>query len=259
MTSMQTADPAREPRLYHDLAPWWPLVSRPDAHALEAAFYRRVLVAACRHSPRTLLELGSGGGHNALYLKKHFRTTLVDLSRPMLEVSERLNPECFHVEGDMRELRLGERFDTVFIHDAIMYMTTTAELRSTLETAWVHCTPGGALLLAPRFVRESFRAGTRYGGHDDGSRSLRFVEWTHDPEAHGRRYRVEYAFLLREGDGPSRVVEDTHEFGLYSRAEWIGYMESAGFDVQAVACEPAQRKRGQTHVFVGTRAPDPAR
>lgn len=251
---MHTADPAREPRLYHELADWWPLVSRPDAYAVEAAFYRRVLVAACRNSPETMLELGAGGGHNACHLKRHFRITLADLSRSMLGVSERLNPECHHVQGDMRELRLGETFDTVFIHDAIMYMTTPEDLRATFETAWAHTRPGGAVLIAPDFVRESFRTGTRYGGHDEGDRSLRYAEWVRDLEVHGRTYRVDFAFLLRDGDNPSRVVEDSHEFGLFSRAEWIGHLEGVGFDVQAVACEPGQADQGQTHVFVGTRS-----
>ena len=241
------------PRLYGELADWWPLVSAPEDYAVESAFYRRVLVAACRHSPRTLLELGAGGGNNASHLKHHFRMTLADRSRQMLEVSERLNPECHHVQGDMRDLRLGQVFDAVFVHDAVMYMTTPEDLRATMETAWAHCRPGGAVLLAPDFVRESFRPGTTHGGHDAGDRSLRFVEWIKDPSTDGRTYPVEYAFLLREGSGPGRVVQDEHTFGLFARAEWVAHLEAVGFDAQAVACDEELRDAGQTHVFVGTR------
>ena len=45
--------------------------------------------------------------------------TLVDLSAKMLEVSRRLNPDCEHLQGDMRTVRLGRTFDVVFVHDAI--------------------------------------------------------------------------------------------------------------------------------------------
>ncbi len=76
-----------------------------------------------------VLELGSGGGHNASYLKASLDMTLVDLSDEMLDVSRRLNPECEHLRGDMRSLRLGRRFDAVFIHDAIDYMRTEGELQ----------------------------------------------------------------------------------------------------------------------------------
>ena len=70
--------------------------------------------------PGTLLELGSGGGNNASHLKARFNCTLTDISPDMLALSRTLNPECEHLEGDMRTLRLGRTFDVVFIHDAIV-------------------------------------------------------------------------------------------------------------------------------------------
>jgi ubiquinone/menaquinone biosynthesis C-methylase UbiE len=81
-------------RLYDDLAAWWPLMSAPSEYAEEAAFYGDALVAACAPPPETLLELGSGGGNNASYLKARFRCTLVDRAPGMLAVSRRLNPSA---------------------------------------------------------------------------------------------------------------------------------------------------------------------
>ncbi len=109
-------------KLYDELAEWWPLFSAPADYAEEAAFFARVLAGACKPAPRTVLELGSGGGNNALYLKSQFEMTLVDLSPQMIAVSRALNPECEHREGDMRSVNLGRTFDAVFIHDAISYM-----------------------------------------------------------------------------------------------------------------------------------------
>ena len=72
-----------------------------------------------------MLELGSGGGNNASHLKAHFQLTLVDLSPAMLAVSRALNPECEHLQGDMRTVRLGRRFDAPTDHIAF-----TAELEA---------------------------------------------------------------------------------------------------------------------------------
>ena len=94
--------------------------------------YREALVASASSPIDTLLELGSGGGNNASHLKKHFQMTLVDLSPGMLEVSRKLNPECEHLQGDMRSVRLGRSFDAVFMHDAIAYMTSAEDLRKRL-------------------------------------------------------------------------------------------------------------------------------
>ena len=93
-------------RLYQDLAAWWPLISPPEEYAEEAAFAGRLLREADR-PVRTVLELGSGGGHCASHLAPGFSMTLVDLSPGMLTVSRRLNPDCEHVEADMRTVRTG--------------------------------------------------------------------------------------------------------------------------------------------------------
>src|SRR5262245_43962595 len=110
-------------KLYNDLATWWPLLSAPEDYAEEVTFFWEVLGQAHLPPMPTLLELGCGGGNNALHLKNHFaQCTLTDLSPAMLAMSQALNPECEHVLNDMRDLRLGRLFDVVFIHDAIDYM-----------------------------------------------------------------------------------------------------------------------------------------
>ena len=166
------------PKLYSELANWWPLMSAPGDYAEEAATYQRILLEASGIPVHTLLELGSGGGNNASHLKARFNLVLVDRSPGMLQVSRALNPDIEHVEGDMRTVRLGREFDAVFVHDAVAYMTTIGDLRSAIETAYVHCKPGGAVLFAPDHVRESFRTSTDHGGHDGVSRGLRYLEWT---------------------------------------------------------------------------------
>jgi trans-aconitate methyltransferase len=121
------------PKLYDELASWWPLLSAPADYAEEADFFRHLLMESCAPPPRTLVEFGSGGGNTASHLKAHFQITLVDLSLQMPAVSRALNPECKHFAGDMRAVRLGRRFDAVFIHDAIMYMTTEPGLNRKLS------------------------------------------------------------------------------------------------------------------------------
>jgi len=61
-------------------------------------------------------------------------------------------------------------------------MTTADDLKRAIETAWVHLRPGGAALLCPDFVKETFRPQTKHGGHDRMLRSLRYLEWTHAPD-----------------------------------------------------------------------------
>lgn len=161
---------------YSVLAPWWPLISPVEDYEEEAQELLRVIEA---HAPgaRTLLELGSGGGHNAHYLKRRFSMTLTDLSQDMLDVSTRLNPDCEHVAGDMRTLDLGRTFDVVFAHDAIDYMTTEADLEAAIATAHRHLLPGGLAVIIPDHVKERYAPSTECGGTDGAhGRALRYLE-----------------------------------------------------------------------------------
>ena len=243
--------------LYERLSSWWPLLSPPADYAEEAEFYASRLLATGSEPARTLLELGSGGGNNASYLKARFTMTLVDLSEGMLAVSRDINPECEHVHGDMRTIRLGRQFDRVFIHDAIVYMTTLSDLRRAIESAFVHCRPDGAALFAPDHVRENFRPGTDHGGSDNEHRGLRYLEWTWDPDPADSTCIVDYAYMLRESDGTVRVEHDRHIEGLFGRTEWMQLLADAGFEPHNLPFDHSELTPGSYEVFVGVKPTNP--
>lgn len=240
--------------MYAELAAWWPLLSAPEEYVEEAEFFRQALCDACARPPRTLLELGCGGGNNASHLKQHLQLTLVDPAHGMLAVSRGLNPECEHLEGDMRTLRLVRQFDCVFAHDAIAYMTTESDLRQAIETAFVHCAPGGAALFAPDHLRESFQSSTDHGGYDgaDG-RGLRYLEWTWDPDPSDTTYLVDYVYLLREADGSMHVEHDRHVEGLFARGDWLRLLEEVGFQPRVIPFDHSELEPGQYEVFLGVK------
>ena len=241
-----------EHRFYDDLAPWWPLISRPEEYAEEAAFDASLLGTADPPT-RTVLELGSGGGSNAFHLKTRFAMTLLDISEEILNVSRALNPECAHVVGDMRTVRLEQQFDAVFVHDAIEYMTTEADLRQAVRTVYEHCRPGGVAVLVPDDIAENFEPQTDHGGSDapDG-RGVRYLSWSTDPDPADSTTTTEYAFLLRSPDGSVQVAHDTHVLGLFSRQVWLRVLTEAGFDPRSVA-EVTTEDRLPREFFVGRR------
>jgi SAM-dependent methyltransferase len=241
-------------KLYSELASWWPLLSPPEDYAEEAAFYRAQLVGACDSPPQSMLELGSGGGNNAFHMKSHFRqVVLSDVSPDMIAVSRSLNPECEHVVGDMRSLRLGREFDCVFVHDAVSYMATEPDLRAAIQTASLHCRTGGAALFAPDHLKESFRPSTDCGGHDGENRALRYLEWTWDPDPTDTTYEVDYVYVLRTSGQPVRVEHERHREGLFDRATWLRLMEEAGFTSTVLPFDHSQAAPGTYHVLVGVK------
>lgn len=239
-------------RFYTTLAVWWPLISPVEDYLEEAAFAARLLRSGVA-AVRDVLELGSGGGHNAAHLKSLFNMTLVDLSPEMLEVSRRLNPKCEHVCADMRSLRLNRVFDAVFIHDAIDYMVTQGDLRAAMETAFVHCRPGGVSVFIPDHTRETFEPGSDIGGSDapDG-RGIRFMDWTLPMASNATSARTEYVFVIKNVDGTVEVHHETHITGVFPERTWLDSLLSVGFAAEAVVEETTEDRPPRT-VFVGRR------
>lgn len=241
-------------RLYGEFADWYHLLTHPDEYVDEAAAYLAAILKHAPTPPRTLLELGVGGGGNAFHLKQHFTCTLTDLSPQMLAQSQKFNPECEHIAGDMRDLRLGRSFDVVFVHDAVVYMLTEADLRRAIATAYEHCKPGGLALFAPDCVLETFTPASDHGGNDGppgDDRSLRYLEWVHPHDPTTGTYRVDYVCLLREGTAPTRVLHDTHTEGVFSRDTWLRLLADAGFEVHT-ASRPVD-EAWSSEVYVGIR------
>jgi SAM-dependent methyltransferase len=253
--SGQEPGTADEYRLYGDLAAWWPLISPPEEYAEEAGYLAAVLSSAA--SPmREVLDLGSGGGHNAVHLKERMSLTLVDLSAQMLSVSRRLNPESAHHQGDMRTVRLGRTFDGVLVHDAVDYMTTEADLRLVIETAFAHCRPGGIALFVPDHTADTFRSGSGDGGSNEAAgRQATFREWTWDPNPADSWIQAEYEFTLRAADGAVQVVRETHRLGAFSRVDWLRLLAEAGFDATVGYELPDTTDLGTHEQTAGGREP----
>lgn len=221
-------------RMYTDLAVWWPLLSPPSAYAEEVTELLPTLLGAPDAVPATMLELGSGGGSFGFHMKAHVRLTLSDLAAEMLAVSRVINPECEHVEGDMRVLDLRRTFDLVLVHDAIVFATTPADARAALATAARHCRPGGGLVLIPDFVTETFEADENSGGGTmpDG-RALRYTERKQDRDPGDAIYETVYDFVVRDADGHEEAVHEVHRHGLFPRASWLAWLDGAGFAASA--------------------------
>jgi SAM-dependent methyltransferase len=235
-------------RVYTDLAEWWPVISPPEEYTEEGAHLAAVFGSAAS-AVTDVLDLGSGGGHVACHLKDRLTLTLVDASEAMLSVSRQLNPECAHVRGDMRTIRLGRTFDAVLVHDAVDYMTSQDDLRQVIETAFAHCRPGGMAVFVPDYIADTFVAANGGGGGRAGTgRQASFREWTWDPDPADEWIQAEYEFELHAADGTVQVVHESHRLGAFRRETWLRLLAEAGFDAEA---DPADQMRGS--IFIGRR------
>ena len=214
--------------MYSDLAPWFHLLTHPSDYWDEARRTRVVDDVAIGEAT-TLLELGLGGGTTRRTSKARFTCTLTDLSPDMLALSRTLNPECEHLEGDMRTLRLGREFDVVFIHDAISYLTTEEDLRAAIETAAVHVRPGGVVILTPDATTEIFQPERPITAATTVT-TVAASATSSGRMATGSTYEVDYLIIARGPGEEERVVHDRHTLGVFPGATWEGLIAQAGLE-----------------------------
>src|SRR5439155_9865731 len=109
--------------------------------------------------PGRLLDLASGTGrHAATFGELGWEVTGVDYSADLLAHAPRNAPAARFVEGDMRELDLGEHYEAVTcLFDSIGYPLTNDGVLAALRCARRHLAPRGVLavdfLHAPAMVR----------------------------------------------------------------------------------------------------------
>ncbi len=280
------------PRLYDDLAWLWPVLSPPGDYVGEAATIDALLAEHFGDGPRRLLELGVGGGHTLLHLLEvgaerslayggwggEHAGVAVDRSEAMLERCRALIPGVDARVGDMRDVRLGERFDAVLIHDAIDYLTTVQDVRRTLATVCEHLRPGGLAMIAPTYTVETFEPGDvaedtpplpaqgEFGHEAVAERGVQEVCYqtrlsavaehpatSADPTGCGT-FAMTLTYRLTFIGGGVETIEDRHRCGLFARERWVSLMAEAGLSGGLVE-EGAAGDGGAWALFVGTKGP----
>ena len=238
------------PRLYNELAFLWPIISPPSEYIDEAAVFRDIVHEILGPGHHSLLELGVGGGHNLSHLTPDFDCVAVDLSPEMTALSEQLNPGIEHHVGDMRDIRLNRKFDSVLVHDAASYLLSEQDLKNTFATAVIHLRPGGVLMVAPDWVQETFPDGWvfNWDQEKDGT-AISIEEVMEDSDTSDTQVESTYTYTIIK-NGETTVEVDTHVTGLFPIYTWTSLIEDAGFIVEMRALLPNEGGYG-SWLFVG--------
>jgi len=224
-------------RLYKDLAWLWPLWEDVKVYKKESEFFARLIKKYSKIKVRTLLDMGCGGGKNAFHLKKHFQLTGIDKSKSMLKTAKKLNPECKFYQRDMRNFNLKQKFDSVFINDAITYMTTKEDLLKVFKFAHKHLKPGGVMIVHPDFTKSTFKQNsTHVWKSKRGDMDITFIENNYDPNPRDNTFESTFVFLIRK-KGKLKIEHDFHIGGLFELDVWRKLLKKAGFKVKEIKDE----------------------
>jgi len=236
-----------ERRLYSDLAWTWPIISPVEDYIEETKLFSALVREHSKIEVKTLLHLGCGGGHNDYTFKKHFKVTSADISEEMLRLAKKLNPEVNYQYGDMRTIRLEERFDAVMALDSIGYMKTEEDLQRTFITAYEHLKPGGVFLTFVEQISGQFKQNnTTCSTHSKGDVEITFIENYYDLDPTDTNYEATFIYLIRAG-GKLEVQSDRHLCGIFKLETWLELLKATGFEVKQVKFTHSTFTEGESH------------
>ena len=205
------------------------------------------LVQARRPGARTLLDVACGTGGHLRHLKDHYEVTGVDVDEGMLVEARRHLVDVDLVEGDMRTLRLGARFDAVIcLFSAVGFMQGAKELNAAVGAMADHLHPGGVLVVdgwvRPDEWRDDFGPHVELATNDE----MKVVRVTRS-EREGSTTTLEMHHLVATRDAVEHLV-DVHRLTLFTPAEYEAALARAGLSVEVIASPMHGRDR-----YVGVR------
>jgi SAM-dependent methyltransferase len=141
--------------VFDGYARYYDLLYRDKDYEREAQHVHEVIQTNCPGA-LTLMEMGCGTGGHALHLaNRGYQVHGIDQSRSMLDQaiqrtgslpSSPAGRVLFSL-GDIREVRVGQRFDAVVaLFHVISYLPTNHDLKAAFQTAQAHLNPGGIFL-----------------------------------------------------------------------------------------------------------------
>lgn len=228
--------------VFGEYSRYYNLLYKDKDYEGEAA-YIHGLIQRNRPGAASVLDLGCGTGrHDLLLAEKGYAVTGVDMSEEMLAVAnsclpafdERSVPVRF-VQGDVRTVRLGQKFDAVIsLFHVMSYQTANVDLQNAFMTACEHLDRGGVFIFdcwfGPAVLTD--RPTVRVKRlEDEETQIVRLAEPAMHPEEN--IVDVNYHILIRDKkDGTVRELKERHRMRYLFRPEVAFLLEQCGFALE---------------------------
>ena len=121
----------------------------------EYTFYNNLLQ---KNNPKSILEIGSGTGNLAKrFIENKQNYTGLDYSKSMIDISEKRNPDCHFIHGDMRDFNLEEKVDAIIITSrSTSYLISNNDINDTFNCLHNNLNTDGVIIFdfidANRFI-----------------------------------------------------------------------------------------------------------
>jgi len=188
----------------------------------EYEFYSEILK---KNGKKTTLEIGSGTGNLTKYFEENgFKYYGLDLSKEMLEIAKRKNPESIFINGDMRSFVLENFVESIIITGrTISYLISSEDVNSTLKSIYNNLEKGGLFCFdfidASRFIPEIYKEKeVTHEASYDKKNYIRKSRWSLNL-TQGMTLNWESIYYKKEGAELIEIGKDNSEVRTFTKDE----------------------------------------
>ncbi len=241
-------------QLYKNFAEYYDKIYENVDYTGEAEFIKWAAFKHKSNSNNRLIDVACGTGAHANELKDSFKITGVDLNPEMLEIARKKVPEAVFVQGDMKSLDIGSKFDVVTcIFSAIHYNINLNELSGTLKNFYDHLNPGGILIFDLSLNNNNWIEGLVSVDTvvEEDLKIARICQSKLDDGI----FNANFVFLVKD-HGKFDFDIDEHKLGVFDVDDVIKLMENTCFKTFIYADFTRKQwtnNNGERPVFVGVK------
>lgn len=189
----------------------------------------------------SLLDVACGTGRNLGYFAEAFpHVEGVDLAEDMLQIARRRLPGVPLHRGDMKDFRLGRRFDAITcLFSSIGYLRDAGQLNAALRCFGRHLNPGGVIVVEPWYSPENALSGRVMG--DVVTVDGQTISRVSHTVVEGRTHRMSVHYLVADAASGIRHFTDLHLLSLFTRDEYeTAFAEAGVVDVEHLETGPGR-------------------
>jgi len=240
--------------MYAALARYYDLIYEGKDYRTESRSILRLARRELGRAPRTLLDVACGTGRHLAEFRRHLSVEGVDASREMLRIArQRLGRDVPLHRGDMRDFRLGRRFDAIScLFSAIAYLATRRDRELALANFYRHLRPGGVALVEGWVLPSRWKDhSVHLQAHKDPDTVVACVS---SSRREGNDSVIEFQYLIAERGKRIRHLTELDRFPLVEPEEMLRSFRRIGFRAKAVR-SGTYRDRA---LYIGVRPPEGA-
>ncbi len=220
---------------FKNYAKYYDFIYKDKDYDRECNFIEEIFEST--QKPKEILELGCGtGSYTKILLNRGYKVTGVDISGEMLEIAREKCSTKF-IEGDIRTIKIDEKFDCFLAMFAVMgYITKNRDIMKVLINIRKHLKPNGIFIFdvwnglsVMRILPEQRIKKLE----NDEVKIIRYAI----PNLIAFRHICEVNYnllILNKKENTYREINEKHMMRYYFPQEVIYYLEESGFEVMNI-------------------------